>query len=57
MEGQDLLLLALPGYYDQVSAVKIYGREVWVFLFVKICISAKLIFHIMSRKGFGNLCH
>jgi len=44
-------------YWDQVSTVKIYRREVWVFLFLKTHISAKFIFHITVKKRFGNFCH
>jgi hypothetical protein len=35
---------------DQVYAIKIYRRKVCVFLFLKTCISEKLIFHITVMK-------
>jgi len=37
-------------HLDQISAVKIYRTEVCVFLFIKTCISAKLIFHITVKN-------
>jgi len=51
MEEQDLLHLTLLGYIlVKVPAVKFYGMEVCIFLFVQTFISAKLIFHGAVKK-------
>jgi len=36
-------------YWEKTSAIKIYRREVCVFLFVNT-ISVELIFHIIAKK-------
>jgi len=38
-------------YFDQMFALKIYRTEMYVFLFIKTCIAAKLIFHITVSKS------
>jgi hypothetical protein len=51
MEELDLLTSYYQAiYWDQVSALKIYRREMYVFLFIKTCIAAKLIFHITVNE-------
>jgi hypothetical protein len=54
MEEQDLLYLTLPGYIlgSNFCCQNLQNGGVCVFLYVKTCISAKLLFYILSRKGF-----
>jgi len=52
MEELDLLISHYQAvYWDQMSALKIYRREMYIFLFIKTCIAAKLIFHITVNKS------
>jgi len=51
MEELDLLMSHCQAiYWDQVSALKIYRREMYVLLFIKTCIAEKSIFHKTVNK-------